>query len=440
MPGHREILWNPGEGVGNADLNDVQRFLRAFTSDEFGARGGFGNVGGFLTGQTAGLDPRTQAAFCYGDSAAPYPATVARRVDHLGGPLIQWRTGTQTPYGNAALPSDMLEAPYALVYWLAPNEFQQTHAIGGAQPRWDVVSFVLSHTDSDVADQESRLQKQQVGPAFVISSANFIKRRKVTMSVTITQGAEAASPVLPAIPAGNVAWYAVYVPASHNAVFALDQAFSDQRVPIGMFTQDFYLAEEASLGRLINVSTFAVPAAPTIVAGGFGGVTFNANFQGIVCSPRGLQNPGACRLIGGGITCGNNASSANVTVNAYRHNAGTGGALGGGGIPAGSFGNPSAAPGATSGVQVIAMPASGSGGTTQTKWASHGMPVPYTVGAFTPSSVWGNGCGAGYAWRPERGGVAAIDTFNKLAVVVANTNSGVFGQVSMLRLYFAGMP
>jgi hypothetical protein len=418
MSGHKEVLWNAGENVGQVDLNNMQRFASAVTSDWMAAA-----VGGFDANRSfVGALSRTKFLYTPGDACAPYPDTgTAMKIKNLGGPIVQWRSGAPSNLYDQALPAGWGNEPYALVYWAAPGEFDQVHDIGGVNARTDLVSFKLETVSNDVADQETRLQKTVVGAGFVISSVGFIKRRKVRCTVTRTNGVGAASnPVMPAVPADNVPWYSLKVPAAMNSVVPVDVDFADLRMPLGSFIVDVNLADAVLLNHR--------SASMTLNTGAFGGATFTANGQEIYALYRGPVMPHQARVLAIGALNGANGDHVDFRLGRFNANA------------FGTYNDTGPSDGVTKTPGVFStfpnLEAPCGGGGSNSKWLEEAAQID----SATDQPVWGTGWAAGYASRAIRAGfgVGTDNRFDLVGMKMTQEPTGVFGTVLMVRLYCAG--
>lgn len=214
----REILWNDGEGLEPADLNNAQRFLRAQLWDAaFSQR-----IRAF--GEEYNVDANSAHLYSYGGGAVRKHAS-ARVVTNDEG-LIAMH-GAAGGFGLGFTGADA----QVLSYYLAANELQTTLDVGDANPRIDLICVKLEHIDNDAADQESRDFKDATTAA--LSTTTPVKRRKVRLTKQVVKGTPAGSPVEPAVPAGFVKWAAVEVGALHNAVFDVT-SLRDYRHPAGL--------------------------------------------------------------------------------------------------------------------------------------------------------------------------------------------------------------
>lgn len=424
MPGQKEVLWNSGENVGNLDLNNMQRFARAVAADwMFAHLGQFNGFDAASAVPSVAILNRIKYLWCMGDSAAPYASGTSRRIDSLGGPIVQWIAASPTSV-NSARPSDWGLEPYALVYWLAPNELQTTHDIGDASARWDTVSIGLASVSNDLADQETRLQKQVVGSAFVISSNGFIKRRKVTLTKTVTKGTPGSS-IPPAIPADHVAVYSVYVPALHNAVFD-PEALWDFRMPLGSFCVDVLVRDVAA--RLSGINLGSV----TNLDGAWGGIQAGSATAHLYI-PSHSHNAHSARLVGVEALIGSN--NATAAFNLIRIDSSSYGSLSSGGAI-------SRAPGLALGALALGG-IFGNPGAPATEFRASiddgvsGLRMEYNAGGGAPSvPVWINGCASGYASRSELNAVGTDNTLKRLGLEWFPGD--VNGKLCMVRFHYAG--
>lgn len=210
----QEVLFNDGEGIDLADLNNAQRFTRAQLWDLV--------VGGHARSSEAVYGASTSRLHAIGPAAAPVASVTSRTVTAISDGTLAQRIPFVTIDGAD---------PKLIAYHAIAAELTTTFDVGDAtHPRIDLISVRLEHIGTDVADEEARIFKNYSTGG--LSTMNLVKRRKVRMTKTVTKGTPAASPTTPATPSGHVAWCTVLVPASHNAV--IDPAnIRDHRYPIG---------------------------------------------------------------------------------------------------------------------------------------------------------------------------------------------------------------
>lgn len=210
----QEVLFNDGEGIDLADLNNMQRYLRAQSNDLLTAsRARAQTLAEHLTGGYIG--------HLYGlGGAAPITSVTARTVTASQGVLL-WHGSSFAPTGGD---------PQAIPFYVNGFELTTQLDIGDANPRIDLISIKLEHVSNDAADQEARTQKNYSTGS--ISTANLVKKRKAVLTKVVTKGTPAATPTVPATPGGYVPWCSVYVPALHNAVVDVEN-IRDQRFPLG---------------------------------------------------------------------------------------------------------------------------------------------------------------------------------------------------------------
>lgn len=419
--GQKEVLWNQGENVGQLDLNNMQHFLRAFSTDwmlgQAGSFQGFGTVG------AANYD-RSKALYSYGDSGAPFPSATNLTIDTLGGPLIHWQTGPTFPLASNAPPANWGSDPYALYYWLAPNELQTQHPAGDpTNPRWDMLCVKLNDVSNDLGDRETRLQRVMEGGVLVTSENTFVKRRKVTLSSLLVVGTPAVSPTIPAVPAGYLPYYAILVPALFNSTFPVDDNFHDYRMPLGSFCVDVIAAEALTLGYL-SFPGGTIPASFSLgfitgTNGIFAEVAVTSDNLHII--PRLPISPHSCRLVG--ISQQSGSATQNFTVSLQRYDISIGlGFTGFGGNSHWTFS------------------ALGSGApSTDNIWISTAL--ANSAGNDPPSAdakpPWASGRPSGYASRRDR--LVASNLVNSWIGLKYTTGASP-AALYMTRFHFAGMP
>lgn len=252
MPLIKRVKFNNGEGIDPADFNQLQVIQEQRSAIVAGTAGGmtenkFG-VGALL---------RTEHLWVRGDACAPYPGGTARTIRILPGAMYQWLGQAQLYASPNFEANGFGNTDMGLCYYADSGELDTTHAVGSAQPRWDVVSVLLS-----VVDGESESRDFEDATTRVVTSTSMNKRTRVIVTKTVTQGTPGATPYLPLLPAGHVPLYAIYIPAAHNAVFdAL--AIWDFRMPLGSFCLDV-LASDMVQRRSYQGGTPTMPAVNSI--------------------------------------------------------------------------------------------------------------------------------------------------------------------------------
>ncbi len=101
-------------------------------------------------------------------------------------------------------------------------------AADGTFDRFDIVTALVTDDITDVADEEARHFKDLTG---AISSQNFRKRHRKRLTLKYIPGTPAASPVEPAVPAGEVKIARFVVRAAQTAIAFTD--IRDFRQPLG---------------------------------------------------------------------------------------------------------------------------------------------------------------------------------------------------------------
>jgi hypothetical protein len=393
----------------------MQSFARAFMCDwQWGQGGSFQGVD---DAGAAGFD-RTKAVFSLGDSGAPFPNATALTVTNLGGPIGQWQAGVTFPLAKSAIATSWGTSPSMLVYWLSPGELLTTHAAADpTSPRWDLVCVKLSDVNNDSVDVETRMQKQVVGSDFVISAANFVKRRKVALTKQVVVGTPAGSPAIPAVPAGFQPLYAVKIPAAFAAAFPIDNDFHDYRMPLGAFTVDVN-ASEVLGANAVGVTQVGGPNASAGTTAAYPTVATSVINTIIDFIPQIPVPPSACRLIG---ISSLNAGSLSVWSGAI------------GRYLAASDGTFSLFGGNSTWDAITMTNPSISGWT----WTSSRL--TNQAGNATPTAAikppWGTGYPSGYAARAERTIVADTHAFIGARMRVAGSG----GKIAIVRFHFAGM-
>lgn len=208
----KEVLFNDGEGLDHADLNDLQRYARALVADGILAQHArLGDVG--HGGASA------SHLFAIGNAGAPYAGAGTAEALFRPGTVFQRLAGNFTG-----------DDPQTLIYYLDQDEPTQAHpAAAAGMERWDLYSIALAQEDADPADQVSRDIKDAITGA--LSTTSMGKVRKVAATIALTQGTEVASgAVEPALPAGHLKLAAFRV---YDGMGAFDPTtdIRDYRVP-----------------------------------------------------------------------------------------------------------------------------------------------------------------------------------------------------------------
>lgn len=432
--GGKEVLWAGGENVGQLDLNNMSRFARAQAIDW-----GFAALGQTMRHRTSSFDRK---AFCYAvsDACGPWAhALTNNRVRTNGGPIFAWKSSAPPPLGLTstgpttsppaltAFPTDWGEDPYALAYYADADEFATTHDVGDAtNPRFDVVSLSFAIVDNDPVDDEVRLQKQLVLGNYVISSATFHKRRKVVVTKTVTKGTPSATPAVPTIPAGNVALYVLYVPATFNTLIDPEQIW-DCRMPLGNFCVDVLSRDMLALSSGSNLGS-AVPQ-----GGNFGGVTagnasLSLNHFVMGHSQNSARLLGVAAIVGAGVNVGPSTFVLKRLTTASADPTGT---------------NISLAPGKpmTPAGFALAGAAAANQGNFNHAWLDHDI-FTGVAADLTRLPVWINGTAGGYAMdvleQAVYDGGVYDNTFSRLSLSWGAGDSTAVCRV--IRFWFAGGP
>jgi len=223
----REVQFFDGEGLDPADLNNLQRHLRAQLWDlavSLRIRNGVAGVG-----ERTGVRPGETLCFALGGGGYIEPGASARQLVSARGLIGQCL--------NAGVPDGT--DPLFLTYYLNTQEIDFTTAIGDAtNPRIDLVCIKLEHEAADAADNVTRDFKDAT--TGLLSSQTFAKKRKVKMSAQLVAGTPAASPTEPAVPAGFVKLAGILVPATHNTTHDWLTNGRDYRMPANSIVQNTY--------------------------------------------------------------------------------------------------------------------------------------------------------------------------------------------------------
>lgn len=219
MPNYpsQEILFHEGEGVDVDDMNNAQRFLRSQLSDLV--------VGGRVRFTEENHTPFFPVAVLAlaGTAGAPIVSATPRQISNLPGVIAQ-ASGAASTGADANV----------LLHYVAAGELAVTLDVGDALPRLDMILVKLEHDDDDPADAEARTVKDYA--TGTLSTATFVKRRKVISRVSVVKGTPAATPALPTPTSGWAIWCVVYVPAGHSSTIDVDNVH-DWRSPLGLDRQ-----------------------------------------------------------------------------------------------------------------------------------------------------------------------------------------------------------
>lgn len=217
----QRLLFNDGEGLDLADLNNAQAFMQSFLRDG-------------LIRETASRFPAPGSQF-----APPFGGFLTSSVIYApgdGGGII-YSGSTRT----TAFRDGMICAPKATptavdginptwwAYWMTSAEVPtKTRPAATTNPRWDVLSvaFVEASGDPETRDFEDASTR-------ALTSVSMNKRNRVTATFTWTQGTESASPVEPSTPAGEFKICSVMVSPGMGVfdAFADPAEVRDYRVP-----------------------------------------------------------------------------------------------------------------------------------------------------------------------------------------------------------------
>lgn len=209
----KEVLFNNGEGIAFEDENNLQRFLYAMINDgilSHSQQHSPIDVGGMSAGHL----------YAIGNSAAVYAGASNRQSRYRRGMIFQ-RIDPAVPTGDDAK---------VLGYYFSESEADHVHAAAVTNPRWDLVSIGLFYAN---ADTQTRDFKDAV--TGLITGQSFSKQRRVAATITVTPGAENASPVEPALPAGHVKIAALRV-SPGMTTFDPTTDIRDYRMPLGPST------------------------------------------------------------------------------------------------------------------------------------------------------------------------------------------------------------
>lgn len=375
----QEVLFHDGEGIYHGDLNLLQRYQHALLLDGYLAQ--LGRTG------VSDLSASTGHLYAVGFSGAPYGHAADTRTSRSLRGLVLQRLASTMPTGDD---------PQFLAYYLDDDEAGFVHDAAGANPRWDLISIKLEQIDNDAADNATR--DYEDATTRVVTSKTFVKKRKVSATITLTKGTEAASPSEPALPSGHVKLAAFRVSPAMTT-FNAKTDIRDYRMPLG-FDEDFMPG--ISMGRVTT---------QWVETQGFGTIQ---NITGAVRNayswPRSVSR--ARRVLGLGL------SVYSLTSTTHVFDLGRADPLAGAG-------------GGTGFTVVENIPTNVGNGYRVTGWST-----------FTPAlPIWSNGYAAGYAVNYESGGTAApfVSAVGpELAAVRIATDTGDSITLSGIRWYLAG--
>jgi len=216
----KQVLFSDGEALRSDDFNDLQKLIQAYVADGVLSMLGYSD-------DTSAIPSGLEQASAVGNGGAVF-------VDEATNLTVDFAPGMIGQHSGAAVTGD---TPAMLWYYMeAADVPDKTRPVATTNPRWDILTVQLTEADGS---SENRDFKDAITGA--LSTQSFNKRRRVTATFTWTQGTEAASPVEPAVPAGQVKLCAVKVPTA-AAVFSpfgsgLDSSeLRDYRVPVGFTT------------------------------------------------------------------------------------------------------------------------------------------------------------------------------------------------------------
>lgn len=249
----KEVLFNDGEGLDFGDLNNAQRFERAYLMDLL--------LGGLLRGAEPGVTPETDKLYAIGMGGAAKFTANAREVSNEAGLIIQCT-------GVAFDGSD----PKVLAYYVDAAELLQVvDTEPGGNPRIDIISVKLEQESavSTTRDFEDAVTRAK-------TSTSFSKQRRVKITKTYTKGTPAASPSEPAVPAGHVKWCSVRIASGGaSAVLNLngattDWTIHDQRFPAPYAGSSLVLGK----GMTYDATHWTLNADGTITANAAGRIAY----------------------------------------------------------------------------------------------------------------------------------------------------------------------
>lgn len=269
----KTVLLNNGQGLDHTDLNNMQRFSDARLNDQILRE--LRRQVHMLSADMSGSEPEGSWrqldiesdkyiwALTGGGGFARPSTSVALTTVARAGTIYQW---TDVPDGTD---------PKFLAYTLDDAEFTLLHGVGHATlDRIDLIEVQLSYVDGTLESRD--FEDSSTG---VVTSQSMNTTRRVQCSAQIKAGTPAASPLYPTPTAGYGVLAAVYVPATHNAVFARTD-FIDTRIPIGAKIYDVP-AFNMDIGGQAAASRWAISTA----AGERGVVSKGDSSDFVLCYP-----------------------------------------------------------------------------------------------------------------------------------------------------------
>lgn len=204
------VLYNNAELMTPADLNNAQHLLERRALDyvvQPTLLEGFSD-GTVVQGRPVGGALSIRESATPGMSCRVYPGTILFR-----------------PAADAGQPE-----PSWLLHRLDAVQTITVDAAHATLDRIDLLSFKVEYdaVDTGSADAEPRVTKTTSG---TYTGQTLDKRRRTKLTITYTPGTPDASPVVPATPAGQVAFAQIEVPAADTAITT--SQIVDYRTPAG---------------------------------------------------------------------------------------------------------------------------------------------------------------------------------------------------------------
>lgn len=211
----KSVYFNSGEAVSDGDMNNLQ-FAMQVTHGDYGLAKNFRDTN-FIS------EPTVQTVY-----AAPgalqgciraHPST-ANLVTNYGG-TIYLRESTGSSIDG--------QTPRLLTYQLSDAELDTAITPDPSLPRWVGIFIKL-----DIVDGPTESRDFQDATTLVISSQVLVKSRVVRLTKQVVHGTPAASPAIPATPAGYAPLAYVNVTAAHATTFNNNVDLVDARFPVGL--------------------------------------------------------------------------------------------------------------------------------------------------------------------------------------------------------------
>lgn len=201
---NNEVVFSEGEALLASDLMKTQEFLRALIIDQLTA------ADSRRTDADTSPLLDTAAGYTKGNAPSPYTTGTGLSAKNVAGLLLQRVSSV-----------DGL-TPAVLAYQCSQDEFTFTATPDPSNPRYMGIFYKLATDDTTSGSSETRDFEDAV--TRVNSSQSTYKKRRVTCTTSVVHGTAAATPALPATPAGYVPWGYIYLPAAATNLAAANVA------------------------------------------------------------------------------------------------------------------------------------------------------------------------------------------------------------------------